>query len=148
MILISACLAGIPCRMDGQSKECPGFRELVERGEAVMACPEVLGGLPTPRPRSEKRGDQVISERGEDVTAYFEAGAQKALALYREKGCTLAVLKSKSPSCGLGRIHAGSFDGRMTDGNGVFADLLLKEGIPVTDELHFSGAGTGKVNSE
>ena len=71
MLVVSACLAGIPCRMDGKAKPIPTIQKLVAEGKAVPVCPEVLGGLPTPRIPSERRGARVINQAGEDVTDAF-----------------------------------------------------------------------------
>lgn len=99
--------------------------------------PEVLGGLPTPRSPSEKRGDRVVNAAGEDVTEQFRRGAEEALRICRENACTMAILKSKSPSCGCGVIHNGQFNGGLTEGNGVLAQMLLDAGIPVVTEKEF-----------
>ena len=138
MYLVSACLAGVPCRMDGQSKPVPAIRSLVERGEAVPVCPEVLGGLPTPRAPSERQPDgRVMNCEGRDVTAEFRLGAERALALCLERGCSCAVLKARSPSCGKGEIYDGSFTKTRVPGNGVCAELLLAQGIPVLTEEEY-----------
>ena len=138
MYLVSACLAGVPCRMDGQSKPVPAIRSFVERGEAVLVCPEVLGGLPTPRAPSERQPDgRVVNCEGRDVTAEFRLGAEKALALCLERGCSCAILKARSPSCGKGEIYDGSFTKTRVPGNGVCAELLLAHGIPVLTEEEF-----------
>ena len=138
MYLVSACLAGVPCRMDGQSKPVPAIRSLVERGEAVPVCPEVLGGLPTPRAPSERQPDgRVVNCEGRDVTAEFRLGAERALALCLERGCSCAVLKARSPSCGKGEIYDGSFTKTRVPGNGVCAELLLAQGIPVLTEEEY-----------
>ena len=137
MILISECLAGIPCRMDGKSKLIPELKYLVDSGRAVCACPEVLGGLPTPREPSEIRGDRVINRVGKDVTAEFKKGAEEALRIYRENQCTMAVLKSKSPSCGVGIVHNGLFDGGLVSGNGICAQFFFDEGIEVITEQEY-----------
>ena len=137
MILMSKCLAGFPCRYDGKSKAVPLLKELYERGEAVLVCPEQLGGLPTPRIPAEIRGERVINAAGEDVTEAFEKGAREALAIVKEKGCTLAILKAKSPSCGKGVIHNGLFNGGYVQGDGVFAAMLLEAGVPVLTEEEY-----------
>ena len=138
MLLVSKCLAGYPCRMDGQSKGVPEIIRMVEDGKAVPVCPEGLGALPTPRKPSERLSDgRVINCDGDDNTESFIRGAQEALRICRENGCTKAVLKSKSPSCGFGLIHNGKFDGGLVEGNGIFAELLLSEGIPVMTEQDF-----------
>lgn len=137
MILISECLAGIPCRMDGKSKMIPELKALLDSGEAVAACPEVLGGLPTPRDPSERQGERVVSCTGRDVTEEFRRGAEETLRIYRENGCTMAVLKSGSPSCGCGLIHNGKFDGGMISGNGICTELFLENGIKVITEQEY-----------
>ena len=123
--------------MDGKSKLIPEIKQLVDEGKAIPVCPEVLGGLPTPRSPSERRGDRVINSAGEDVTSAFEKGAEEALRICREHGCACAILKSKSPSCGYRVIHNGRFDGGLTEGNGILVDMLLKAGIPVMTEQDF-----------
>lgn len=110
-ILVSACLAGIPCRMDGQAKLIPEIKKLVDEGQAIPVCPEVEGGLSTPRSPSERQGHYVINQAGEDVTAQFILGAKRCMAVCQEHGCTKEILKSKSPSCGRGKIYDGSILG-------------------------------------
>lgn len=134
MILVSACLLGCACRYDGQSKPYPLAQELAKRGLAVPVCPEQLGGLPTPRNPSERRGERVVMNDGRDVTAEYRRGAEEALRLARLYGCTAAVLKEKSPSCGCGRVYDGTFSGTLTDGDGVTAALLKENGIKVYGE--------------
>ena len=134
MILVSKCLAGEFCRWDGGTNLVPEIKALVDGGLAVTACPEVLGGLPTPRVPSECRGSRVVNRLGEDVTAAFQTGAEEALRICRENGCRTAVLKAKSPSCGKGVIHNGRFDGGLVDGDGVTARLLAEHGIEVLTE--------------
>lgn len=133
-ILISACLLGTPCRYDGKSKRHALIDALAEKHELVPVCPEVLGGLPTPRTPSERIGDAVLMQSGRDVTENYRAGAQAALALAREHGCTLAVLKARSPSCGSGEIYDGTFSRTLTARDGVTAELLKDHGIRVFTE--------------
>ena len=141
MLIISKCLAGCPCRYDGRDNLVPALRALVEAGEAVAVCPEVLGGMPTPRAPSELQPDgRVLNNLGEDVTARFVLGAERALALCRAHGCTGAVLKARSPSCGALAVYDGSFTGTLVSGSGVFARLLLDAGIPVATEEDYTGA--------
>lgn len=102
--------------------------------ELIPFCPEQLGGLPTPRYPSEIKGSQVINDHGQDVTDSFEKGAREALKLCRIYHAKYAVLKEKSPSCGNGQVYDGSFSGRLVEGRGVTADLLIREGIEVFGE--------------
>ena len=139
MILISACLLGCACRYDGRSKAHPLVQELARRGLAVPVCPEQLGGLPTPREPSEQRGDRVVSAAGADVTAQYRRGAEEALHLTALYGCTTAVLKERSPSCGSGQIYDGTFSGTLTEGWGTAAALLRDNGIRVLGESDLQG---------
>ena len=134
MILVSACLLGCACRYDGQSKPHPLAMELARQGRAVPVCPEQLGGLTTPRLPSERRGEQVVMRDGRDVTAEYRRGAEEALRLAALYGCTTAVLKERSPSCGSGQIYDGSFSGTLTDGWGTAAALLRERGVCVVGE--------------
>ncbi len=134
MYLVSACLAGAPCRYDGKSKGYQQIVDLVNGGEAVPVCPEQLGGLSTPRAASEIIGDKVVSKEGQDCTAEFELGAERTLAIAKALGITKAILKANSPSCGCGKIYDGTFSGVLIDGNGRAAELLIKNGIKVYTE--------------
>ena len=110
------------------------FSALAERYTLVPVCPEQLGGLQTPRPPSERLGGRVRTQSGADVTAQFSRGAAQALYLAQRFGCVKALMKERSPSCGSGSIYDGSFRGRLTDGFGVAAELLLANGIAVLGE--------------
>ena len=134
MILISACLLGCACRYDGKSKPHPLAQELARQGLAVPVCPEQLGGLPTPRAPSERQGERVVSSLGADVTAQYRRGAEEALRLAELYGCTTAVLKERSPSCGCSAIYDGTFSHTLVPGHGVAAELLMANGIHVLGE--------------
>jgi len=142
-LLVSACLLGENCRYDGRSQFCAKVMRLAERYEFIPVCPEVLGGMTTPRPPSEILGDRVISIDGRDVTAQFQLGAGRTLELARKAGAVKALLKSGSPSCGRGLVHDGFFSGKMVPGNGVTTALLEKNGIAVYTELDFTPLDTG-----
>ena len=133
-ILVSRCLTGACCRYDGKSNLVPEIRELAERGIAVPVCPEVLGGLPTPRTPSEIRGENVVMRDGTDVTEPFRLGAERAMAVFLEEGCACAVTKAKSPSCGCGTVYDGTFTGTLTPGDGIFVRLLKEAGVTVCTE--------------
>lgn len=130
----SACLCGFSCRYDGRNVPHPALESLREKGLAVPVCPELLGGLPTPRPPCEIRGGRVLDAENADKTAEFFAGAEKTLDLARDMGITRAVLKNKSPSCGSGVIYDGSFSGALIPGMGVTAALLAANGVAVFSE--------------
>ena len=131
MMIVSACLAGFPCRYDGKAKPCAEVMELVRSGKAIPLCPEQLGGLPTPRPPCEIRAGRVMDRDGADRTEAFRRGAQAVLAAVQAYGATEALLQNRSPSCGLGWIYDGSFSQKLVRGSGITAQLLAENGIQV-----------------
>lgn len=133
-ILVSACLLGVACRYDGQSKAYPGVEELCRRHEVVPVCPEIFGGLPTPRTPAERQGTRVMTKTGGDVTDNYCRGAAEVLRLAQKLGCTVAVLKERSPSCGSGEVYDGTFTGTLRPGDGVAAEVLKSHGIRVLGE--------------
>jgi uncharacterized protein YbbK (DUF523 family) len=133
-VLISSCLLGLYCRYDGKTVHLDNIDELMDKYQLIPICPEIMGGLGTPRNPCERRESNVIDSSGKDVTAYFEKGASEALRLARLYHCRYAILKERSPSCGYGRIYDGTFSGKQITGNGVTADLLAEDGITVIGE--------------
>lgn len=132
--LVSACLLGTPCRYDGAARPVAEVVALRKEHTLIPVCPECLGGLPTPRKPAERQGDRVIRCDGCDVTREYCRGADEAVRLARLHGVDGAILKSKSPACGVGLIYDGSFTRTLTAGNGVAAEALIAAGIPVCDE--------------
>lgn len=135
-LLISACLLGVECKYSGGSNALPEetIEKLRTRYRLIPVCPETAGGLPTPRDPSERLGERVVSCRGADVTAQFKKGAEAALTLARRYGCTTALMKEHSPSCGSGLIYDGSFLGKLVNGDGCAAELLKAAGVSVVGE--------------
>ena len=133
-LLISACLLGIACRYDGKSVREIDISALSEKYNLIPICPEIYGGLPTPRIPSERIGDKVMMKDGTDVTENYKRGALASLTIAQANGARLALLKERSPSCGKGLVYDGSFSGTLTEGNGVAVDLLLGNGIRVFGE--------------
>lgn len=133
-LLVSACLIGVRVRYDGGDSRTDSVLGLADRYDLIPLCPEVLGGLPVPRPPAEILMGKVVTEAGRDVTANFEAGARITLDYCLENGIRKAVLKSKSPSCGIGLVYDGSFTRTLIEGDGVTAQLLLRHGIEVYSE--------------
>ena len=133
-VAISACLLGAAVRYDGGSKPIEEVRELAEKVEVVRVCPETASGLPVPRPPAEQREGRVFLADGRDVTDEFAHGAQLCLDAVRRSPVSLAVLKAKSPSCGVGLVYDGTYSGRLVPGQGVFARRLEEEGICVVTE--------------
>ena len=133
-ILVSACLLGIECRYKGDACPCRKVIELGKDHTLIPVCPEQAGGLPTPRTPSERVGDKVMMRDGTDVTAEYKKGAETALYLAKLLNADFAILKANSPSCGKGVIYDGTFSGGKCEGNGVTAELLINNGIPVYTE--------------
>lgn len=133
-ILISACLIGDKTKYDGKSNYHPLVKQLLEKYELVPFCPEVEGGLPTPRQPSEIIKDKVMNKEGKDVTRNFKDGASKALMICQYLGIKMAILKEGSPSCGLNQVYDGTFTGKKIKGSGITAQLLIKNGIKVISE--------------
>ncbi|MGN1030324.1 MAG: DUF523 domain-containing protein [Butyricicoccaceae bacterium] len=133
-ILVSACLLGVHCRYDGGGATHPTVEQLMHIHHLIPFCPEVYGGLPTPRTPSERCGHRVLTRDGADVTAAYEHGAREALALAQRFGCRYAILKARSPSCGSGIIYDGIFSKTLVEGDGVTAQLLKAHGIRVFTE--------------
>ena len=135
-VLVSACLLGQPVRYDGQSKGVLSdwLSALGAEGRTLAFCPEVAGGLPTPRPPAERQGELVMTASGLDVTAEFDRGAELALEICLAQGIRFALLKEGSPSCGSGRIYNGRFEGVSMAGEGKTTALLRRHGIAVFSE--------------
>ncbi|MBR4434617.1 MAG: DUF523 domain-containing protein [Clostridia bacterium] len=144
MIIVSSCLAGIPCRYNAAHSEAAEVAALVKEGKAIPVCPECLAGLPVPRPSSEivgGSGEDVLLGKAKvlaktdagllDATDAFVYGAEAALEIALRVGAKVAVLKQNSPSCGAGSIYDGTFCGKKRIGNGVAAALLIKNGVEV-----------------
>ncbi|MEW6097238.1 MAG: DUF523 domain-containing protein [bacterium] len=139
MIIVSACLAGIECKYDATSANDDKVSTLVAQGKAIPVCPEQLGGLPTLRPRAKIIGGEgkdvlignakVKTEDGRDVTQNFIKGAQQTLKIAKLVGAKHAILKSKSPSCGCGKIY--NEKDKLIQGDGVCTSLLKQNGIRV-----------------
>ncbi len=124
--VVSACLAGQYCRYDAGTSPCAFVCDLVKNNQALPLCPEQLGGLPTPRNACEMQGQSVFDAKGQEHTAAFIQGAQYALALAKAHGCTAAILKTRSPSCGRDAIYDGTFSKKLIAGRGIWAALLAE----------------------
>ncbi len=161
MIGISACLGGLLCRYDGQQKAVPELKKLVDEGQAVMVCPEVMGGLPIPRAPAEILGGdglavwegraKVLTTTGEDVTLIYQEGAIKAYQELKNNKIDTIIVKAKSPSCGTSRIYDGSFTGTLTEGMGVATAYFIQQQMTVlSDEewLEMRGEQNGNRENE
>ena len=140
MYIVSACLLGEPCRYDGKDNLTDWVKELTEDHTVCMVCPETLGKLSVPRPKSEIKDGAVINEEGEDVTKAFEDGARiayiRAVAAAMSIGEEIegAILKSNSPSCGKDKVYDGTLTRTLVDGEGIFAKTLREHGIKIYTE--------------
>lgn len=135
MIFVSACLSGINCKYNGGNNYNEKVFNLIKEGKAIPICPEQLGGLKTPRNSAEikviNKKKYVVDKDGNDYTSQFEKGAQEVINLAKKLNVTQMVLQPRSPSCGVGKVYSGNFDGKLIDGNGVLAELCVKNGIEV-----------------
>ncbi|WP_440054313.1 DUF523 domain-containing protein [Pseudoalteromonas sp. T1lg65] len=135
-VLVSSCLLGKPVRYDGTSQQLTHhvIQYWQSKGWLLSLCPEMSGGLPTPRPPAEIHGKQVLTQSGEDFTEAFQRGAEVALSLCRRHNIQFALLKESSPSCGRNWIYDGVHSGRKISGMGITAKLLVDNGISVFSE--------------
>ena len=135
-LLVSACLLGVSCKYSGGSNLMDGavIAALKEKYILIPVCPEVEGGLSTPREPCERIGDKVISCTGKDCTREYHRGAQIASELYRMENCSAALLKECSPSCGSGVIYDGSFSHTKIPGYGVTGEVLKNMGARLYSE--------------
>ena len=140
-VVMSACLLGVPCRYDGGAKRNEAVCSLARRLKAVPVCPEQAAGLPTPRLPAEAQADgRVLLRDGTDVSEAFSGGAHACLEQALLSGARVAVLKAKSPSCGVSSVYDGSFTGTLTCGRGLFARLLADAGVALLDECELERA--------
>jgi uncharacterized protein YbbK (DUF523 family) len=134
-VLVSACLLGVACTHRGESKTNEAASRLAALARLIPVCPEVAGGLPVPRPAAEICADgRVRTRSGEDVTDFYQRGAEHALAIARDEGVNRAILKARSPSCGSRHIYDGTHRGVLIEGEGLTAAALRQAGVEVVSE--------------
>jgi len=143
-VVVSACLLGAPVRIDGGHKRSdhPVLQRWIEEGRVVSVCPEMLGGLGTPRPPSEivDGTRRVVTPSGADVTDAFVKGAAESVAAADAFGVRVAILKEGSPSCGSTFIYDGTFTHTRVAGEGITAAALRQRGIAVFSEEQLDDA--------
>jgi len=132
-IMVSACLLGENCKYSGGNNRDERVLAFVAGHEVIPVCPEVMGGLPTPRPPAEIVNGEVINKLGVSVDDEYHLGAAKALEIAKREKIDLAILQSRSPSCGVKQIYDGTFSGTRIPGRGIFAGELIKNGFSVLD---------------
>lgn len=130
-ILVSACLLGVNCKYNGENNASNEVDKFLKDYEIIPICPEVMGGLPTPRCCAEIIGDKVITKDEEDVTKQYIKGAKECLFLAQKYNVKKALLKLKSPSCGYGKVYDGTFSNVLTNKNGITAELLKNNGVEI-----------------
>lgn len=138
-IAVSACLMGENCKYNGGNNLSPAVIAYVKGHDCLPVCPEVLAGAGIPRPCVELRNGRAVNAEGTDVDALYRAGAERALQQLREFGAECAILKSRSPTCGVHRIYDGTFSGKLIDGPGIFARMVCAAGIRVIDSDDLNG---------
>ena len=132
-IMVSACLTGENCKYNGGNNRNEKVLRLMEENEVILVCPEQMGGLPTPRTPCEICNGVVMTKDGRVVDQEFRAGASKCLETALREQPDLIVLQSRSPSCGVKQRYDGTFSGKLTEGSGVTAELLMKNGFQCID---------------
>lgn len=132
-IVVSACLLGENCKYNGGNNYSAKVAKYIEGHEVIPVCPEVLGGLPTPRVPAEIVNGTVTRRDGISVDKEFRRGAELALERAKQEEADMAILQSRSPSCGVRQIYDGTFSDKKIKGQGVFARLLLENGFTVID---------------
>lgn len=132
-IMVSACLAGENCKYNGGNNRNEKVLSLMKDNEVITICPEVMGGLPTPRVPSEIKNEIVTAKDGKNVDREFRRGARMSLSLALKEKPDLIILQSRSPSCGVKQRYDGSFTGTLINRPGVTAELLMSCGFRVLD---------------
>ena len=133
IIGVSACLLGENCKYNGGNNGSDKVKKFVKGHTVVPVCPEVMGGLSTPRDPAEIIGGVVRQKSGRSVDGEFREGARAALQKIKDAGADVVILQSRSPSCGVNEIYDGTFTGRLVKGKGIFAAMLEEEGIRAVD---------------
>ncbi len=136
-ILVSACLLGQKCKYNGGDNYSDAVSAFIKGHEAIPVCPEIAGGLSVPRSPCEIVNGVVMNADGENVDKAFRSGAALCVELAKKEKIDLAILQSRSPSCGVHQIYDGTFSGKKIDGSGVFASLLCENGFNVLDAEAF-----------
>lgn len=132
-VLVSACLVGRDCKYNGGNNYSEKVMEFLKDKEVIEVCPEVLAGMPCPRPRVEILNGRLIDEFGNDVDEKYRNGVAKVLKQIEGQDIDLAILQSRSPTCGVKQIYDGTFSGKLLDGQGALAEALVKAGYHVMD---------------
>ena len=132
-IAVSACLLGHNCKYSGGNNRSQKVLDYIEGHEVIPVCPEVTGGMPTPRVPVELKDSKAINRDGEDVTEFFQRGVEKTMEKLDGQNLDLAILQPRSPSCGCKQIYDGTFTKTLIEGKCRCAQALAEAGIPMLD---------------
>lgn len=133
-ILVSACLLGTNCKYNGGNNYSPQVAAFLEGKEIIPICPEVMAGLGVPRTPIEIANGKLINRLGVSVDEPLRDAVDQVLGLVHSQNITAAILKARSPTCGVHQVYDGTFSGRLVNGSGVLAQALLEVGCRVLDE--------------
>ncbi len=136
-VLVSACLIGENCKYNGGNNASPAILAFLKDKQVIPVCPELLAGMPAPRPPVEVNGNRVIRKNGEDVTDAYYSGVCKAMEIAAQQPVDLVILKSRSPTCGVGQRYDGTFTGTLVNQSGLFAQALQQAGYTVKSSDDF-----------
>ena len=136
-IAVSACLIGENCKYSGGNNKNEAVLKFVEGKEVIPVCPEVAGGLPTPRVPVELVKGTAVNRDGINVDKEFRLGVERMLNKLEREDIELVILQPRSPSCGTKQVYDGTFTGTLISGQGMFAKALIEKGYKVVepDEL-------------
>lgn len=132
-ILVSACLIGKNCKYNGGNNYNQNVMDYIKGHEVVSVCPEVMAGLGAPRDSAELVDGVVRTKTGRDIDSEFRYGVSLAMEYAKKENIDLAILQSRSPTCGVNQIYDGSFQGKLIQGKGIFAAALEDAGYQVMD---------------
>lgn len=136
-VLVSACLLGENCKYNGGNNCSPTILDFLKDKQVIPICPEILAGMPAPRPPVEVNGSRVLRKNGEDVTDAYCSGVCKAMQIAAQQPIDLVILKSRSPTCGVGQRYDGTFTGTLVNQSGLFAEALQQAGYLVKSSDDF-----------
>lgn len=136
-ILVSACVTGQNCKYNGGNNLNRSVVEFIQGHNVIEICPELLTGMKCPRACAEIVNGIVMSENGENVDAEYRKGVELAMEKIKGQKIDLAILQSRSPTCGVNAIYDGSFSGNLIEGHGLFAEAIIEKGIKVVDSENF-----------
>ncbi|MBP1864003.1 uncharacterized protein YbbK (DUF523 family) [Clostridium tetanomorphum] len=137
-VLVSACVLGCNCKYNGRNNRNEAVIEYLKGKEVLSICPEMLANMPIPRPCAEIVDEVVMDDKGNNVDSDYRKAVALALEKIEGEKIDLAILQSRSPTCGVNNIYDGTFTGKLISGQGLFAKALITKGYPVKDAEDFN----------